>query len=34
MADVVLYYGNRVLAVVQYVCGEPVVVKPELQPHC
>jgi|SRR5271157_3145885 len=33
MADVVLMHECRVLRIVQYACGDGVVVKPEIQAH-
>ena len=33
VADVVLFYGGRVLAVIQYSCGDGLIVWPEMQPH-
>jgi hypothetical protein len=32
-ADVMLYHGNRVVAIVQYACGDGVIVRPEIQAH-
>jgi len=32
-SDVVLYHRDRVVAIVQYACGDSVIIKPQLQPH-